>query len=101
MGPWKADGLAGDPTRRGPIAFRVLTCVAKCADRQELMRAGVYFLLGIDDDTEERQVHIGESGNVLLRLKQHIAILSAKTIHSGKTERVFLSKTSRKKPMGK
>ena len=98
MGSWKADGLAGDPTRRGPIVFRVLTCVAKCADRQELI---LYFLFGIDDDTEERQVHIGESGNVLLRLKQHIAILSAKTIHSGKTERVFLSKTSRKKPMGK
>ena len=52
MGPWKADGLAGDPTSRGPIVFRVLTCVAKCADRQELI---LYFLFGIDDDTEERK----------------------------------------------
>ena len=55
-------------------AYRIpRTYVQKCADRQELMGAGVYFLFGIDDDTEERQVYIGESEHVLLRIQQHIA----------------------------
>ena len=49
------------------------TYVNLCEDREDLNNTGVYFLFGVDDDTEEQQVYIGEAENILTRMRQHVA----------------------------
>ena len=49
------------------------TYVSLCEDREDLNHTGVYFLFGVDDDTEEQQVYIGEAENILTRMRQHVA----------------------------
>lgn len=34
---------------------------------------GVYFLFGRDDETDAEQVYIGETENIMNRLKQHLS----------------------------
>ncbi len=48
------------------------TYVNQCTDRDDLSNTGVYFLLGRNDETDEEQVYIGETENILNRLKQHL-----------------------------
>lgn len=48
------------------------TKLKECANRAELNQAGVYFLLGRDDETGTPRVYIGEAENVFSRLCQHL-----------------------------
>lgn len=48
------------------------TYVNQCTDRDDLSNTGVYFLFGRNDETDEEQVYIGETENILNRLKQHL-----------------------------
>ncbi len=49
------------------------TYINACGDRDDLNYTGVYFLIGRNDETDEEEVYIGETENVLMRLKQHLA----------------------------
>lgn len=49
------------------------TLVSQCSDRKDLNNTGVYFLFGINDETDQPQVYIGEAENIFTRLKQHLA----------------------------
>lgn len=49
------------------------TYINICDDRPDLSYTGVYFLFGQSDDSETAQVYIGETENILIRLKQHLA----------------------------
>lgn len=49
------------------------TYINSCEDRDDLHYTGVYFLFGIDDDTDEPQVYIGEAENIINRIKQHLS----------------------------
>lgn len=49
------------------------TYINICYDRPDLSYTGVYFLFGQSDDSETTQVYIGETENILVRLKQHLA----------------------------
>lgn len=49
------------------------TYVNQCSDRDDLNNTGVYFLFGRNDETDEEQVYIGETENILNRLKQHLS----------------------------
>ncbi|MBC8610066.1 Uncharacterised protein [uncultured Ruminococcus sp.] len=48
------------------------TYINKCDDRKDLNNTGVYFLFGVNDDTDSQQVYIGEAENVLNRIKKHV-----------------------------
>lgn len=49
------------------------TYVNACRDREDLGNTGVYFLFGNDDNTDNKQVYIGEAENIINRIKQHVA----------------------------
>ena len=49
------------------------TYVSACGDREDLSNTGVYFLFGNDDNTDSKQVYIGEAENIINRIKQHVA----------------------------
>lgn len=49
------------------------TLVSLCEDREDLCNTGVYFLFGINDETDRQQVYIGEAENIFTRIKQHVA----------------------------
>ncbi len=49
------------------------TYVSACGDREDLSNTGVYFLFGSDDNTDSKQVYIGEAENIINRIKQHVA----------------------------
>jgi hypothetical protein len=49
------------------------TYVNACGDREDLSNTGVYFLFGNDDNTDSKQVYIGEAENIINRIKQHVA----------------------------
>lgn len=49
------------------------TYISQCTDRDDLSNAGVYFLFGRNDETDEEQVYIGEAENIFNRLKQHLS----------------------------
>ena len=42
-------------------------------EREELKFPGIYFLFGNDDETGDPLIYIGETENVICRLKQHLA----------------------------
>ena len=48
------------------------TYINQCADRIDLEYTGVYFLFGQNENSERPQVYIGETENILVRLKQHL-----------------------------
>ena len=48
------------------------TYINQCADRIDLEYTGVYFLFGQNENSERPQVYIGETENILVRLKQHM-----------------------------
>jgi len=48
------------------------TLVKSLSDWPESLRPGVYFLFGIDQDTEKNAIYIGEAENVLERLQNHL-----------------------------
>lgn len=48
------------------------TMLKECADKVELTQAGVYFLLGRNDQSGKQLVYVGESENVFDRLCQHL-----------------------------
>lgn len=53
-------------------AFKIpRTSILKCDDRKELKSPGLYFLFG-RNDLDQEVVYIGESENVLDRIKQHL-----------------------------
>ena len=60
------------------VAYRIpRTSIDLCKDREDLKQSGVYFLFGIDDQTGENVVYIGQAGarkngeGVLNRLSEH------------------------------
>ena len=60
------------------VAYRIpRTSIDLCKDRDDLKQSGVYFLFGIDDQTGENVVYIGQAGarkngeGVLNRLSEH------------------------------
>lgn len=58
----------------GQVILAPQAKVAELAKRPEVQRSGVYILVGDDPDNPgKEQVYVGESDNVLSRLKQHIA----------------------------
>ncbi|KAB2953707.1 GIY-YIG nuclease family protein [Heliorestis acidaminivorans] len=48
------------------------TMVKDSSDRNELNSSGVYLLFGKDEAIDKEAVYIGESENILVRLKQHL-----------------------------
>lgn len=48
------------------------TYINHCDDREDLTNTGVYFLFGTNDDTDRQQVYIGETENIIARIKQHV-----------------------------
>lgn len=45
------------------VAFKVpRTSLDLCKDRNELKQTGVYFLFGVDDQTDNKVVYIGQAG---------------------------------------
>lgn len=48
------------------------TMLRDCSDRNDLKQAGVYFLFGRDDETDDPRVYIGEAENIFIRLNQHL-----------------------------
>lgn len=46
--------------------------VKKCTDMADLNTSGVYFLFGYDIDKESPLIYIGETEDILIRLKQHL-----------------------------
>ena len=48
------------------------TYINQCADRIDLEYTGVYFLFGQNENSERPQVYIGETENILVRLKKHL-----------------------------
>lgn len=48
------------------------TKVKDCKDREELFKAGIYLLLGKDDNGKDK-IYIGEAEQVLTRLNQHLS----------------------------
>lgn len=48
------------------------TKVKDCKDRDELFKAGIYLLLGKDDNGKDK-IYIGEAEQVLTRLNQHLS----------------------------
>lgn len=56
----------------GKVILAPRTRLAELAKRPEVQRSGIYILVGDDPDSPGReQVYVGESNNVLGRLKQH------------------------------
>lgn len=49
------------------------TYVNACRDRDDLNNTGVYFWFGNNDNTDSKQVYIGEAENIINRIKQHVA----------------------------
>lgn len=49
------------------------TYVNVCSDRKDLSNSGVCFLFGVNDETDMPQVYIGETENILERVKKHVA----------------------------
>ena len=41
------------------------TYVNQCTDRDDLSNTGVYFLFGHNDETDEKQVYIGEAVRII------------------------------------
>ena len=44
----------------------------ECQERKELITSGVYFLFGYNEEESTNLIYIGETENILERLKQHI-----------------------------
>lgn len=55
------------------VAYRIPHTMIFKADREELNKAGVYFLIGKDEDDITDKIYIGEAEDVLSRINQHIA----------------------------
>jgi len=60
------------------VAYRIpRTELDKCKEREDLKQSGVYFLFGIEDDTGDSVVYIGQAGvrkngeGILYRLNEH------------------------------
>ena len=60
------------------VAYRIpRTELEKCKERDDLKQSGIYFLFGIDEDTGDSVVYIGQSGvrkngeGILYRLQEH------------------------------
>lgn len=60
------------------IAYKIpRTDIDLCRDREDLKQSGVYFLLGVSDETGENIVYIGQAGErkngegILYRLQEH------------------------------
>ncbi|SDB81853.1 GIY-YIG nuclease family protein [Shouchella lonarensis] len=47
------------------------TCLKKCDERDDLRTPGIYFLFGIDEETNRQSVYVGESEDVYTRLTHH------------------------------
>lgn len=58
-------------------AIKIPRIEVQASKREELNRAGVYFLFGKDDETDKDFVYIGESENIKIRLVQHMAEYNA------------------------
>ena len=73
MGFRTADGEASCPIGQEKPYKIPRTYINQCADRIDLEYTGVYFLFGQNKENSERpQVYIGETENILVRLKQHL-----------------------------
>jgi hypothetical protein len=60
------------------VAYRIpRTELEKCKERDDLKQSGVYFLFGIDEDTGDSVVYVGQAGvrkngeGILYRLQEH------------------------------
>lgn len=54
-------------------AYRIpRTSYKETMHRDELRKPSIYFLFGIDDETDERMIYIGETEDAIQRLGQHI-----------------------------
>ena len=60
------------------VAYRIpRTELEKCKEREDLKQSGVYFLFGIEDDTGDNVVYVGQAGvrkngeGILYRLQEH------------------------------
>lgn len=54
-------------------AYRIpRTSYKETIHRDELRKPSIYFLFGIDDETDERMIYIGETEDAIQRLGQHI-----------------------------
>lgn len=56
------------------IGYKIPRSMVKASEnREELKSPGIYFLFGNDDETGDPLIYIGETENIICRLKQHLA----------------------------
>lgn len=60
------------------VAYRIpRTCLEKCKERSDLKQSGVYFLFGLEEETSNGLVYVGQAGvrkngeGILHRLQEH------------------------------
>ncbi|GFO71746.1 hypothetical protein BJAS_P1433 [Bathymodiolus japonicus methanotrophic gill symbiont] len=59
------------------------TEIPELLKREELGRPGIYFLTGVDPDTDDKAIYIGEAEDVSKRLKLDVQVFDIEKVKSG------------------